>query len=347
MTTLSRPSRTRLSAIALAAALSLGFAVAAGGPASASTASAATGGEFGAGVGGRPSTYALTGDPGGSKFEGIGVDSRRGTFYVSEVTGGEIHRGTVRSATTREWLGGDGTDGRFTARGITTDRAGRVYIAGGPNGIDATTGTDNGRPDVWVYSATGELLAALRLPGQNGFANDVAIGPDGAAYFTNSNAPQLFRVAPNDGAWTASLWADATGTIEQREGFNLGGIVLSADRSAFVVAQGNTGRLWRFATRDGSVSAINTGGADLTNADGLVRQGSRLQVVRNFSKQLATLRLSANGRSATLIEQRATDPNRVLTTAKVLRGRTLYVDSKFDESVSTPPYEIVTNPFGK
>lgn len=298
-----------------------------------------------AGESARPGTYTLTGDPGGSKFEGIGADQRRGTFYVSEVTGGEIHRGWARSATTEQWLAGDGTDGRFTARGITTDDDGRVYIAGGPNGIDSATQSDNGRPDVWVYSPDGELLAALRLPGDNGFANDVAIGPDGAAYVTNSNAPQVFRIAEDEGGWEATLWADATGTIEQRPGFNLGGIVLTADRSAFVVAQGTTGQLWRFATSDGSVSQVETGGADLTNADGLVRRGSTLLVVRNFSRMLAELRLRADGSSAELVEQRATDPTRVFTTAKVLRGRVLYVDSKFDEAVATPPYEVVTDPF--
>ena len=296
---------------------------------------------------GRPAAYVLNGDEGGSKFEGIGVDRRRGTYYVSEVTGGEIHRGMARSATTEQWLAGDGTHGRFTARGITTDKAGRIYIAGGPNGIDAATGTDNGRPDVWVYSRKGELLAALRLPGDNGFANDVAIGPDGAAYVTNSNAPQVFRIARESGTWQAELWSDASGTIDQLPGFNLGGIVLTADRSAFVVAQGTTGLLWRFATADGSVSQVATGGADLTNADGLVRQGSRLLVVRNFSRMLATLRLDADGREATLRTQQPTDPTRVLTTAKVLRGRVLFVDSKFDEAVAAPPYEVVTDPFAR
>ena len=35
---------------------------------------------------------------------------------------------------------------------------------------------------------------------------------------------------------------------------------------------------------------------------------------------------------------------RVLTTAKVLRGRMLFVDSKFDEAVAEGPYEVVTGP---
>jgi sugar lactone lactonase YvrE len=290
---------------------------------------------------GRPSVYELQGDAGGSKFEGIGADERRGVFYVSEVTGGEIHRGTAHQAQTQEWLAGDGTDGRFTARGISTDKAGRVYIAGGPNGI----GT--GRPDLWVYSADGELLAALRTPGDNVFLNDVAIGPDGAAYFTNSNAPQVFRVALEGGSWSATRWADASGTVQQASGFNLGGIVVTADRSALVVAQGNLGILWRFDLATGTATRVDTGDAALTDADGLVREGSRLTVVRNFARSIATLRLSADGRSARPVSQQATDPARVLTTAKVLRGRILFVDSKFDEPVASGPYEVVTDPVAR
>ena len=290
--------------------------------------------------GGRPDSYLLAGDPGGSKFEGIGADRRAGTFYVSEITGGEIHRGTARSSVTEEWLPGDGTDGRFTARGITVDRDGNVFIAGGPNG----QGT--GLPDLWVYSRSGELLAALRVPGDNVFLNDVWIGPDGAAYFTNSNAPQIFRVAPSGDGYAAELWVDASDTIATTAGFNLGGIVTSPDRSALIVAQGNLGRLWRFDLADRSVTPVDIGTTDLVDADGLVLRGTTLTVVRNFSRVVTTLRLAADGTSATFVSARSTDPTRVLTTAKFLRGRILYVDSKFDETVAAPPYEVVTNPFG-
>lgn len=261
------------------------------------------------------------------------------------MTGGEIHRGWVGTRRTEEWLGGAGTDGRYTARGITVDRVGNIYIAGGPNGIDPATQQDNGHPDLWVYSPSGRLLAALRTPGDNVFLNDVWIGPDGAAYFTNSNAPQIFRVAAGHRGWSVSVWADATGTIAPLPGFNLGGIVLSADKRWFVVAQGNTGMLWRFDSRTGQVSRIDTGGIDLTNADGLVLQGSRLTVVRNFSKVITTVTLSHRGNRAVLLSEKASDPTRVLTTAKALWGQILYVDSKFDEAVAAPPYEVVTRPF--
>lgn len=284
-----------------------------------------------------PSTLPLTGDAGGSKFEGIGVSPDQRTFYVSEVTGGEIHRGSTLGGTAEEWLP-EGADGRFTARGVTTDAAGRVYVAGGPNGI----GT--GRPDLWVYDASGRLLTALRVGVDNAFLNDVAIGPDGAAYFTNSNAPQVFRVALEDGAWRSEVWADATGTIAVSAGFNLGGIVVSEDRSALVVAQGNVVRLWRFDLASGAATEVATGGAPLVNADGLVARGEQLYVVRNFSRALTRLTLSADGSTAELVSDTPTAAERVLTTAKLAHGRLLAVDSKFDEAVATPPYEVVVLP---
>lgn len=286
----------------------------------------------------RPSSYVLDGDPGGSKFEGIGVTHSQKTFYVSEVTGGEIHRGDVVTGATEVWKD-EGADGRNTARGITTDREGRIYIAGGPNGIG------NDLPDLWVYASDGELLAALRLDVDDAFLNDVAIGPDGAAYFTNSNDPQIFRVAEEDGDWSVSLWADATGTIpvEIDSGvvFNLGGIVVSPGRGALIVAQGNTGQLWRFDLRTTEATLIDTGSTDLRNADGLVLRGHTLWVVRNFAHVLTTMRVSHRTSVARLISERTTDPDRVFTTAKIARGRLLLVDSKFDETVAEPPYEVV------
>ncbi len=285
----------------------------------------------------RPGTYRLQGDAGGSKFEGIGVDRHERTFYVSETTGGEIHRGDVRTGATAEWLP-EGADGRTTARGVTTDAAGRVYVAGGPNGLG------NDRPDLWVYAPDGALLAALRVDVPDAFLNDVTIGPDGAAYFTDSNAPQVFRVARADGEWGVSTWADGTGTITRLPGFNLGGIVVSPDRRALVVAQGNAGVLWRIDLRTREVSRVDTGSVALTDADGLVAHGSRLTVVRNFSRVLTTLRLAHDGRSAALLDETVTDQDRVFTTGKEARGRLLLVDSKFDEQVAAPPYEVVAVP---
>jgi sugar lactone lactonase YvrE len=279
----------------------------------------------------------------GSKFEGIGLNEHTGTFYVSETTGGEISRGNIRANAAQPWLPGDGADGRWTARGITVDREGRVYIAGGPNGIDHT-----GAPDLWVYSPGGRLLAKLDTGIDNAFLNDVVIGPDGAAYFTNSNSPQIFRVAHGRSGWQVSTFVDATGAIPTSAGFNLGGIVATPDGRALVVAQGNVGALWRFDLRSKEVSRISGTDPDpsiltnaLTNADGLVLRGHRLLVIRNFSRSITTLKLSDRWNTAALLDQTPTDPGRVLTTGKLAGNRLYAVDSKFDENPAVPPYEVV------
>lgn len=334
-----RTTRTRWIALAATLALSggLGLGTAAAAPAPTGAAQRTAQGPL------LPyATIPMRGVDDGAKFEGIGVDQRRGTYYVSETTGGEIHRGQVdrgiKHAASREWLAGDGTDGRWTARGITTDRQGRIYIAGGPNGIDHP-----GAPDLWVYSPGGALLAALRLPGDDVFVNDVAIGPDGAAYFSDSNDPRVFRVANGENGWQASLFADGRGTVTRGDGFNLGGIVTTADRSALLVAQGNAGMLWRVDLRTRAFSPVR-GGNGLKDADGLVRHGNQLGVIRNFERHLTTLRVSEDGRRVQRISDRATDPSRVLTTGKLMRGHLMVVDSRFEEPAPTGDHEVVLMP---
>src|SRR3954453_1339208 len=314
----------------------VGLALAAGtalGPAIVVPAAAAS-----EGPSGRPAVYQLPGDSAapGSKFEGIGIDQHSGRFYVSETTGGEISRGDVRQPAAAPWLAGNGTDGRFPARGVNVDDEGRVYVAGGPNGIDHP-----GEPDLWVYSPQGKLLAALHTGVNNAFLNDIAIGKDGAAYFTNSNAPQIFRVSEQGGAWTVNTWVDATGTIPTSSGFNRGGIVATPDGKALLVAQGNVGRLWRVDLASRDVTEVPTGGANLVNADGLVLRGHDLIVVRNSSRRLTTVRVDGGWTTVRPVADVPTDADRVLTTAKIADGRLLAVDSKFDEPVATAPYQVV------
>jgi hypothetical protein len=286
-----------------------------------------------------PLTYSLSGDAGGSKFEGIGADQRSGAFYVSEVTGGEIHRGYVDRPAATEWLSGEGYDGRWTARGIDVDNQGRVYIAGGPNSTD-----HSGAPDLWVYSAEGTLLAALRTGASNVMINDVAVGRDGAAYFTDSNTPRIFRVVESPDGWTVTLWRDASEIIPAPAGFNLNGIVATPDGKALLAVQSTLGKLWRFDLQTTQVTEVDVRDADLTSGDGLVLKGRELTVVRNFPRLLTTVKLSGDWSRARLDEEAATPADRLLTTAKIVRGRLLAVDSKFDENPALPPYEVIALP---
>lgn len=254
----------------------------------------------------------------GVLLEGIGYDPQREVFYVSGVNdGGRIYRGRIGEEAIEAWLPG-GVDGRTTARGIDVDGAGRLFIAGGPSGR------------LWIVSADGVTLAALATPAGT-FLNDVAVAPDGAAYFTDSNQARIWRVAQGvGGAWQVTLWLDASATIPVvLPGFNLGGIVATPNGRHLLVAQGTTGRLWRvdLATRD--VAEVNLGGASIVNADGIVLRGHTLWVVQNFTRQMSELALDGQWATARVVSVTPTPAQRTFTTAKIAHGRLLVVDSQF------------------
>lgn len=254
----------------------------------------------------------------GILLEGIGYDKQRETFYVSGVNdGGRIYRGRIGEEALEVWLPG-GVDGRTTARGIDVDDLGRVFIAGGPSGR------------LWVVSPDGATLASLATPAGT-FLNDVWVAPDGAAYFTDSNQPRIWRVAQGSGgAWQASLWLDATGTIPVvLPGFNLGGIVATPNGRFLLVAQGTTGRLWRIDLATKEVVPVDLGSASIVNADGIVLRGHTLWVVQNFSRQISELALDGDWASGRLVSVTPTPASRTFTTAKIAKGRLLIVDSQF------------------
>lgn len=256
----------------------------------------------------------------GVTLEGIGVDDRAQLLYVSGVNdGGRIYRGIVGSGRLEVWQPGN-VDGRTTARGIDVDDSGNVFVAGGPTGR------------AFVYARSGELRSALSAPAGT-FFNDVWVGTDGAAYVTNSNAPQIYRIAHEaGGTWSLALWLDATGTIPVTVGpgqFNLGGIVQTAGGEAFLVAQGNTGRLWRVDAATREVSEVDLGGASIATADGIVLSGHKLYVIRNFARLVTEIRLGGGYRAGKVVGEEPTPANRTFTTAKLVRGDLLAVDSQF------------------
>jgi sugar lactone lactonase YvrE len=295
-----------------------------------------------------PGTYLLNGDPDGSQFEGIAVTDDLETFYVSEVTGGEIHRGEVDEEETEIWLGADDAaeDGRRAAVGLATDDRDRVYVAGGDNATQPDAAPDD--PDFWVYDEDGDLLAALRVPSDGPvFLNDVVVGPNGAAYVTDSVTPQIFRIAREDGDWEATLWAtaDADGAPEQEGDFGLNGIEVSPDDLSLIVAQSDVGALWRYDLETAEPTRIDTGDVDLTSTDGLVVKGDTLVAIRNFPHLLTYLRLDDDAESARLLAEVSTDPERVFTTGETAGRRLLLVDSQFDEDPPSPDSEVVARPF--
>ncbi|HEX5690638.1 MAG TPA: hypothetical protein VFX76_11580, partial [Roseiflexaceae bacterium] len=206
--------------------------------------------------------------------------------------------------------------------GMKVDSRGWLWMAGG------ATGT------MWMYDASsGRLLSGFRNGVEGSFVNDVAIGPDGAAYFTDSRVPLLYRIAPDaQGIFQLEYWRDLRDTpIQFTEGFNLNGIVVTPDGKYLIVVQSNTGKLFRVATDTKEVAEITLAGGDrMTAGDGMLLDGQTLHVSRNSLNLMVQVRLNADYGSGQQIGS-FTDPSFALTTTMARVGdRLLVVNSQFN-----------------
>lgn len=243
---------------------------------------------------------------------------------MGSTTDGTVYRSNVAdTGEEAEIFLGPGSDERTTAAGVKTDASGRLFIAGG----------DTGR--IFVYeTASGDLVEVFDTPeSENTFINDVAVLPNGDAYFTDSRRPTLFRVPVSlaGGVGEPEEWLDLTETpIEYQEGFNLNGIASTEDGRYLIVVQSNTGNLYRIDTESKEVVQVDIGEETLTNGDGLLLDGQVLYVVRNQQGLIVPVRLSEDFASGEVGEGFADPSLRYPTTIAGYDGRLLVVNSQFD-----------------
>jgi hypothetical protein len=241
-------------------------------------------------------------------------------FYVSATNqSGAIYRGSTRRGDQILELWQPPREGD-NGRGIDVDGAGRIYVAGGP------------AAEVRVLGRDGELLAELPTRASGSFLNDVWVGPDGAAYVTDSSLPVIWRVSRDRGGWRIDRWRDVSPEIAYTPSladFDLGGIVATAGRRSLLVAQGTTGQLWRIDLRTREIVEVDLGGVRPTTADGIALRGRTLWVVQNFTRQISTLKLRHHYRQASVEQVLPTPAERTFTAAKRVGNRLLVVDSKF------------------
>lgn len=262
--------------------------------------------------------------------EGIAYHAGNGDFFVGSTAGGAVYRGNAwgRNRQLSVFLPA-GSDGRTDVRGMKVNPQGQLFMAGGASGI------------IWMYDAvTGRLLSSFNTGVANSLLNDVAIGPDGAAYVTDSNVPILYRIkADAEGIYRLEFWRDLRDTaIQYTQGFNLNGIAVTSDGKYVITVQSNTGKLFRIATDTKEVSEIALAGGDrMTNGDGILLDGQTLYVSRNSLNLIVQVRLSADYASGQQFGS-FTDPMFAYTTTIAQVGdRLLAVNSQFNRRSTNNP----------
>ena len=268
--------------------------------------------------------------PGEAVFpESIGVDAATGDAYVGSLADGALYR--LAGADRAElWLPG-GQDGRGSVAGIKVDARGRLWAAGGSDGT------------LWVYDlASRSLVARLATAARPSLINDIAFGPQGEAYVTDSLDPALLRAGgePLD----LRRWVNlAAAGVPWPAGLNLNGVVATRDGRHVVACQTNLGRFWRVELDTGKVSEVAMDGGRLEHCDGLALSGLYLYIAVNARNLVAVASLAedgANGRVRTMLRSAAFA---FPTAVAVSGGRLLVVNGQLDKMGGHPrlPFTVI------
>jgi sugar lactone lactonase YvrE len=232
--------------------------------------------------------------------EGVAHDATAGVLYTASAEDGTLIRvnastGAAEVVVPAGTLMPAGSTTFPGPLGMEVDGLNRLWIAGGFTG------------KVWVVStADGTVVKEVTVPtAPKSLINDVAIvGSTG--YFTDTFVPTLWRLSAEGGAFgNIEPWFDLSGTpIEYgAEGPNLNGITVTPDGRTLIVAHMGKGTLFRIDVATKAVTAIDTAGADLTTADGLVLDGDTLYVIRQGAQEIVTLHLNADLTSGTVVSR--------------------------------------------
>lgn len=237
-------------------------------------------------IGQNATAYTL---PGKAVFpESIGYQAKTGDYYVGSLVDGSVIKGNINTKTATVFLPA-GSDGRKSAAGMKIDDKGRLFIAAAESG------------KLFVYQvASRKLLGSFQVSASKTVVNDIAIMPNGDAYITDTSNPMLYRVQEKGGKLAFEEWLPFAGTaVTYQDGYNINGIVGTADGRYLIVVQTNVGKLFRIDTKTKAVQEIPVKGVPLVHGDGIALDGHTLYVARNVENTIVTLTLSPDFATAT------------------------------------------------
>jgi len=242
-----------------------------------------------------------------------GIASGNGTtFYTGSLaptTRGQILVGDFRTGEVATLVASDGVP----ATGMKHDpRSNLLFVARAGSGM----GT--------IFNAeSGDLVASYQFQTTPTFINDVVITRE-AAYFTDTQAPFLYRVALGP----AGAPADDATPIPLPGAFRTNGIAATPNGKQLFIVDVSTAQLYRIDTATHTPMLVDLGGDTLPNADGLLLEGKTLYVVQNVRNRIAVVELSPDYMSGTIrdfiTEPFTSNPSTKVPTTIAKFGSALY-----------------------
>ena len=272
--------------------------------------------------------------PGERAFPENIASSHDGTIYVGSLGAGGIYRIEPNGKAAGQWIE-PGAFGTHSIFGVLVDdksntlwacsndlSAGLGVTIGGADGVTALKGFD---------LQTGKGKVSIPLAGKPALCNDITIGPDGAAYVTNTLAPQILRLAP--GAKEFEVWFTDPSLQPTGGGAGLDGLAFGADGNLYVDRY-TPGDLYRINVESGKATGFTklTPSRPLVLADAIRRVGKDRFLIVEGGGRLSSFTVQGDKVTVQTLKDGFVTPTGVAVvgnTAWVSEGQLSYV---FDPS---------------
>lgn len=188
-----------------------------------------------------PRTEVVIGGP--QAFPENITSTRDGTIITGSVGSGGVFRALPHKATATQWIR-PGDNGLLDTFGVLADEVSSTLWVCSSQMDPPSAGKSSGVPALFNYNLeSGEFRSKYPLPGDSGLCNDIAIGPDKAAYVADTTGGRILRLPANGHA--LEEWAKAE-DLEGADGLDF------IDHQLFVNSF-TTGKLLRIELKvDGS-----------------------------------------------------------------------------------------------
>jgi sugar lactone lactonase YvrE len=259
-----------------------------------------------------------------------------GALIIGSITKSEIFRAPKGSATAEVWIK-PGANGLQRILGVLADpKSGTLWVCSDP---------PQGTPSAFLKTfdlKTGAARGSYDFPKDNALCNDVAIGPDGTAYATDTIANRIMRL--KKGATALDVW------LKDDRLAGVDGIAFG-DNSTIVVNTVSTGHLFRIPVgKDGAAGAMAEikPSQALTSPDGMRPLGNNQFLLIEGAGRLDHVTVSGDAAKIEVLKDGFNGPTAVTQTggaAWVLEGKLKYMnDPKFKDQ-DPGPFKAYAVPF--
>ena len=280
--------------------------------------------------------------PGDRVFPENITSTRDGTLYVGSLGFGGIIRIKPGAAKAELWIK-HGTFGSRSIFGVLADERSNTLWACS-NDMSALgvviASTENGSVLKGFDLKTGQGKVSAKLPGDHTFCNDIAIGPDGSAFVTNTAAPEILRLPP--GKSQLEVWANDPLLAPPAGGSGLDGIAFGSDGNVYVDTY-TAGDLFRVDVVDGKAAKVTKlrPSRPLTLSDAIRPLGGNEFLIIEGAGRLDRMRIQGDSAVIETLKDGYVVPTGVTVighTAWISEGQLAYVfdPAKRDQSPNVP-----------